>query len=453
MSRLIATGVVMMYYLYLSVTKRALDVFNCNPTDPPDGNLYTPFTSLECDGGGHCRCNAVNSDGTPGLQLRLQPLAIAFIIFYTIGFPAFIFIIWYKDRRNMMLDQYFRACGFGDERATNPHYDLRKRYSKLYYHFKPQYTFWILLILARKMGIAFAALFLRYSGTFQLSVIIMILFASFVAQVLYRPYMSTSERKAVLEDLYNKADRAEVETDLKPYVEIAREVRAAEKDYSTEKRKDKVKEFGSTAIGLWGNRMSTAFRKGDGENPKKKEEKKLFFFDFNSVEMVLLGSAIMLSLAGLMFASGRFEGRKDLVAQRDAITVIALLILIFSLIYYFFVFLSEFSPYAIGYCVQRFCMSRVLKEEERIRTNSLQTQENPMFSQSGPKFADTTELEGKLGMTTAELERAETENKRLREQLRIAKQKEQELAVAQNVGTVLPVAKPTNRKQFGQQRE
>ncbi len=38
---LVGTTLVMMYYLYLNLTRSVLDVFNCQPTTPPkDGKLY-----------------------------------------------------------------------------------------------------------------------------------------------------------------------------------------------------------------------------------------------------------------------------------------------------------------------------------------------------------------------------------------------------------------------------
>ena len=37
---LVGTALVMMYYLYLNLTRSVLDVVNCQPTVPPDGKLY-----------------------------------------------------------------------------------------------------------------------------------------------------------------------------------------------------------------------------------------------------------------------------------------------------------------------------------------------------------------------------------------------------------------------------
>ena len=49
-SRIIGTFLLLLYYTYLMLTRRALQIFNCNPTDPDDGELYTAFTSLRCNG-------------------------------------------------------------------------------------------------------------------------------------------------------------------------------------------------------------------------------------------------------------------------------------------------------------------------------------------------------------------------------------------------------------------
>ncbi len=37
---LVGTTLVMLYYLYLNLTRSVLDIFNCQPTSPPDGHTY-----------------------------------------------------------------------------------------------------------------------------------------------------------------------------------------------------------------------------------------------------------------------------------------------------------------------------------------------------------------------------------------------------------------------------
>ena len=53
-NQIIAVGMNFIYFYYLTVVRKALDVFNCMPTDPDDGFKYTEFTSIECGGGKKC---------------------------------------------------------------------------------------------------------------------------------------------------------------------------------------------------------------------------------------------------------------------------------------------------------------------------------------------------------------------------------------------------------------
>ena len=189
-SVLIAMLLVMFYYLYLYLTRTTLDVFNCAPTDPPDGKTYLEVVFEEC--------------GVPGgLQMRLLPFAICTLLFYTVGYPSLVGYLLYKNRKAIMEDQLLRAQGLGSSRLENPNgYSIRKRYHKLYYHFRPDFWFWLLVIILRKFGIAFTALMFNKNPAFQLSIALLIMFACYAAQVRFQPYMSMSERRAVLDHHY-----------------------------------------------------------------------------------------------------------------------------------------------------------------------------------------------------------------------------------------------------------
>jgi hypothetical protein len=66
--------------------------------------------------------------GVPGgTQMTLLPYAILGIIFYSVGYPAFIANLLWRNREIVMTDQLLRAKGSGLDRLTNPTaYDFRR---------------------------------------------------------------------------------------------------------------------------------------------------------------------------------------------------------------------------------------------------------------------------------------------------------------------------------------
>ncbi len=70
--------------------------------------------------------------------------------------------------RHHLIDGLPLRAGTGETRMSNPHcYDFRKKYNKLYYQFKPDYYFWILVVIGRKFAIAVTSLLFRKNSTFQ----------------------------------------------------------------------------------------------------------------------------------------------------------------------------------------------------------------------------------------------------------------------------------------------
>ena len=53
----------------------------------------------------------------------------------------------------------------------------------MYYHFQPDYWFWIMIILARKLNIAITALLFNKNPCFQMSFALLILFICYALQV------------------------------------------------------------------------------------------------------------------------------------------------------------------------------------------------------------------------------------------------------------------------------
>ena len=123
-SKIIGLIIVMFYFLYLFLTRSILDVFNCTPTDPYDGYTYLEVVFEKCwvDG---------------GIHMKLLPYAALATILYTLGYPILMASILFAHRDAIYADQILLAQFTGHKRKDNPlYYDVRKRYSKLYYQFK-----------------------------------------------------------------------------------------------------------------------------------------------------------------------------------------------------------------------------------------------------------------------------------------------------------------------------
>jgi hypothetical protein len=53
----------------------------------------------------------------------------------------------------------------------------------MYYHFRPDYWFWILVILSRKLMIAVTALMFNKNPAFQMAIALLVLFVCYALQV------------------------------------------------------------------------------------------------------------------------------------------------------------------------------------------------------------------------------------------------------------------------------
>jgi hypothetical protein len=68
-----------------------------------------------------------------------------------------------------------------------------------------------------------------------------------------------------------------------------------------------------------------------------------YFWNYNTVEAVLLGCAVLVNLAGVMFESGRFDAEyaEYYQGQRTALTWLTLTVIAFAVSYFMLVFVSE----------------------------------------------------------------------------------------------------------------
>ena len=144
----------MTYFLFVLVSKTALAPFNCVPTRPPTGRMFMADRPLEeCFREGR-------------LQMRLTAPAVLFLVFYTFGFPVFIIAIFLKHKEKIQADQMLRAKSKVKTRRPIQITFFRRRFSRLYYQFQPQYYFWILILLARKFFICLIGVLFRSAPTF-----------------------------------------------------------------------------------------------------------------------------------------------------------------------------------------------------------------------------------------------------------------------------------------------
>ena len=149
-----------------------LQVFNCAPLNPSDGNSYLQVVFEVC---------SVTSAGT---QRTLIIPAIVGLAVYTAGYPAFVAALLWKHRELIMEDQLLRAKGVGNDRLTNPHaYDFRKRWGRLYYQFKPDAFYWTLAILLRKFAIVLVIVLFNRDASFQMAACLMVLMCAYGLQV------------------------------------------------------------------------------------------------------------------------------------------------------------------------------------------------------------------------------------------------------------------------------
>ena len=301
------------------------------------------------------------------MQLKF-PAALG-IIFYSLGFPmTVLFLTWYY-RIQMKADQLLRAYDLGDDRyaaldgmqftpragrsKSRKTYDIRKKYHKLYYHFKPGKVYWMLVILTRKFCVALFALLFRRNISFMLACVILVLFAAYVLQVRHRPYMSTVERIAVKEahkfkaleavalmerNRINGTTNKGIPADLLLHLELNRAIISLRDSVNRRDQK---------------NRYSIKNLEEATTIIKQKRSVQDYYFDYNTVEQVLIMCCIFLSLVAIMFESGQFYETDPVsgisvlrtddttVAFYTTILVIGGIVLIGSLIYYTIIFVAE----------------------------------------------------------------------------------------------------------------
>lgn len=144
----------------------------------------------------------------------------------------------------------------------------------------------------------------------QLAVVLLVLFIAYALQVRYRPYMSPEERKDVIRDHIYQSLQGGVHSDL------ALRLKAAEAH-----GKKAARIMGMSAGAGTGSFAFVAAAAVLG-----------YFFNYNTVEMVLLFCCCLVALSGIMFESGRYQSGA-FTSQKNAIAAFVIFVIIVSIVY------------------------------------------------------------------------------------------------------------------------
>lgn len=303
------------YLMYLNLTKKAMDVFNCSPGDPPDDPAApTLFMDMAPD---QICYTAGNWD--TGLHTKLVPWAYACVLAYGLAFPVFIWFKFGNYKEIIFEDQVLFAQDRGRSPDTNPHYAFRKRYSKLYKNYKPEKWYWVIVILVKKLGLCFTALMFKRNPMFQLSVAVMILFWATTMQLNHRPFMSMIERSQIVDE-------------------------ASRRNFQRgEKLVRKMNAFGGDPADIM--KLQNQLKMEETAQKQISYALKLsskYFVNYNDVESVFLVASIFVCLSGVMFGSGYFtpSHRKS---QESLMCSAVVSVVAFSFIYYCYVIGMEIT--------------------------------------------------------------------------------------------------------------
>lgn len=151
---------------------------------------------------------------------------------------------------------------------------------------------------------------------------LLVLFIAYALQVRYRPYLSPSEKGEVIRDHVYRSLHGGVHQHL---ASLVREAEAHGRKVARNTRMTAAVKRPTSIV------MVSAVLQ--------------YFFNYNTVEMVLLFCCILVTLAGIMFDSDRFQD-STFNSQKDVITAIVILVIVASIVYCTSLPLHLRSPFA-----------------------------------------------------------------------------------------------------------
>jgi hypothetical protein len=306
-TQMISMLVTLIYFLFVILTRTAVGVFNCEAPTPPDGREYMVDLPLE-------ECWVAD-----GVHRRLVGPGVLLFVVYCFGFPVAVGTVLYKMRNVIRQDQLLRARKRGSSYETNPHFVFRRRCGRLYYQYRPEYFWWILVIIFRKFAICTISILFKDNPTFQLAAALFVMFAMFSMHVRFRPFMDVLEsadvvKKLAMQQIRNKLHVIEK---LKLFAGAA-----ASSSDAIIQLEDKIEQL-------------EKLMEREDEDIKQHHHP---LFNLNTVEAVLLGVCVVVLLAGITFDSVYIIRAKT---TKAAITWVTILVVVFSNVYLLGVILRE----------------------------------------------------------------------------------------------------------------
>lgn len=286
----------MIYFLYLTICRTALEIFNCADTEPKTGRYYMVSEPME-------ECFVIGA-----LQDRLAPYALMVLAGYTGGYPMLLLCIFHYYKDKIIADQVMRAHDRGETPRTNRFFFLRIAFGKVYYMFRPKHYRWGLTVLARKFLLSVIFLLFNDDVTFQVASILGVVFVNFVLQVRFMPYMGTREKAVVIRE----------EAEERILTEIKR----------LERAQLLVKINGKSYYELM-HKMRVEIDEQEEIMNKHKHD----LFNLNTVETTLLGALVFLCLCAVM-TNSKYLMERDYSVHSMVIVIVALTLIFFTSLYF-----------------------------------------------------------------------------------------------------------------------
>merc|ERR1711871_416826 len=383
---IVSNWILVIYCMYLPMTRGVLEIYNCAPTRPPDGYEYMQAVFEKCW-------------VEDGVHAQLLPLSWLFGFIYTFGIPFTFYTILVTNKKRVQADIELNAqvgngqleyltenqirdikmvfehtdidgggtisiselrkmmsslnmhcsgwqfeelvaevdadksgeidfsefCAFVANRL-NPNHTFRKCFNLIYKYYRAERYYWVLAILSRKTIFCFASLMFRRNPGFQLAVCLFTLFCCYVQQVKHTPYRG-------FKDEIVKAAGAAV---------IKAATDEGDNDTSEERQSKQILKAtrSKSMAALISDEQFAIIQRRQREKIELR-----YFWDVNTVEMTLLGCGVIVSLSGIMFETIPVEEEDYYQPHIYFVTVICLSTLIFSVFYWVGVFSSEIAGY------------------------------------------------------------------------------------------------------------